>query len=294
MDLGCSMWYLILVIILNTYIFTVFKLFDKLKINALQAITVNYWTCVITGSIVDGYQPFTTELLAQNWAIHALFMGGYFIFTFNLMSYSTAKLGMTVTTVGNKLSLVIPVLFSYFLYQDSLGILKIAGIILAIPAVYMATKKTDTSIPTKLFLPFLIFICSGLLDTALKYMQHYYLHSHELKSAFTITTFAVAAILGTIIILIKIGTKKDLFSFRNVIAGILLGIPNYFSILYLIKLFGSGFMQSSAIIPVNNIGIVVSTTLVAILVFKETRNWQRMLGITLAIIAILLIAVSEQ
>lgn len=288
------MIYLLLVILLNTYIFTAFKLFAKFNINALQAISINYIVCVITGYIVDDYQPLNQAVLNESWIIHALFMGAYFIFLFNLISYSTAKQGMTVTTIANKLSLVIPVIFSWWLYNDSLGMLKVMGIILAIPAVYMATKKTDKDLPTiNLLLPFFIFICSGLLDAALKYMQHYHLDSHSQQSAFTITIFAVAGVTGSLYVIIRILLGKDKWDTKSLIAGVLLGIPNYFSILYLIKLFDSGFMQSSAIIPVNNIGIVVSTTLVAILAFKETTSRQRIAGVILSIIAIVLIAVSE-
>lgn len=287
------MGYLLLVILLNTYIFTAFKLFDKFKINSLQAISVNYIVCVITGYIVDGYNPINSHALNESWIAHALFMGAYFIFLFNLLSYSTAKQGMTVTTIANKLSLVIPVLFSWWLYNESLGMLKIAGIVLAIPAVYMATKKRDITLSANIFLPFFIFVCSGLLDASLKYMQHYHLDNHEQQSAFTITVFATAAITGCSFSVIRIATGKDKWSNKSILAGMLLGIPNYFSILYLIKLFDSGFMQSSAIIPVNNIGIVVSTTLVAIFAFKEKTSRQRLIGVALAIIAIILIAVSE-
>lgn len=287
------MFYIFLVILLNTYIFTAFKLFAKYQVNSLQAISVNYWVCVVTGYIFDGYQPFATGTIHQSWFTPALVLGVYFIFLFNLLSYSTAKQGMTATTIANKLSLVIPVVISWWLYHDTMNLLKIAGIAIAIPAVYMATKKTGEELNTKLLLPFLIFICSGVLDAALKYAQHYYLPDDDMQPQFTITLFAVAAVTGTAYAIVRIWAGKDKWNNKNILAGILLGIPNYFSILFLIRLFDSGVMQSSAIIPVNNIGIMVCTTLVAIFAFKETTNRQRIAGVVLSIISILLIAASE-
>lgn len=288
------MQYLIIVILLNTFVFTAFKLFDQYKINSLQAIAVNYWVCVATGFYTHNYHPFTSSLLQASWAVHALLLGGYFIFLFNFLSYSTARQGMTATTIANKLSLVIPVLFSYWLYSDDLGWIKITGLALAIPAVYLANRKDHATQPTSLWLPFTVFITSGLLDTYIKYVQHHALTGTNEQSHFTITTFMVAAVLGSIAALYRLMNNKDSFAIKNVIAGILLGIPNYFSIYMLIRLLDSNFMQSSSIIPVNNIGIVVSTTLVAVFLFREQAGKYRIAGVLLAIISIILITLSEQ
>lgn len=283
---------LLLVILLNTLIFTEFKLFTPFRINALQAITVNYWTCLITGILTHGYSPFTSSIVHENWFTSAVLLGTYFIFLFNFMSYSTTTQGMTATTIANKLSLVIPVVIFYFLYNEDMGWMKLTGIALAIPAVYLATKQNSDIDLKHLLVPAGIFICSGLSDTAIKYIQHTQLGSDDAQSAFTITTFTIAAILGTLIVALRLSTGKDKFAGRNIIAGVLLGIPNYFSIYYLIRLFDSGIMQSSSIIPVNNIGIVVTTTLVAIFLFKEKAGKRRVAGIILSILSIILIALS--
>jgi len=285
---------LIIVILLNTFIFTAFKLFGNFRINSLQAIAVNYWTCVVTGFFTHSYHPFTTSLLQESWATHALILGAYFIFLFNFLSYSTAKLGMTATTIPNKLSLVIPVLFSWWLYNDDMGWVKVIGLLLAIPAVYLANKKDHSTQPANLWLPFTVFITSGLLDTYIKYVQHHNLSSADDQSHFTITTFMIAAALGSTVAIVRIINRRDSFAMKNVWAGIFLGIPNYFSIYYLIRLLDSDLMQSSSIIPVNNIGIVVSTTLVAVFLFREQAGRQRLAGVALAIISIILIALAGQ
>ncbi|MCB9046646.1 MAG: EamA/RhaT family transporter [Chitinophagales bacterium] len=289
------MFYLLLVILLNTYVFTTFKLFAQYGVNSLQAISVNYWVCVATGLVTHGITCDLATMTSDSWFGHALVAGTYFIFLFNLLSYSTGTLGITATTIPNKLSLVIPVLFSYWLYNDTLDAWKISGIILSIPAVYLATTKKEERQPFQLkhlALPVMIFIFSGLLDTYLKYVQSFHLHIADTQPAFTIISFAVAAILGSAYAIIRIAWGKDKFAVKNILAGILLGIPNYFSIYYLIRLFDSNFMQSSAIIPVNNIGIVISTTLVAILLFREQAGKHRIAGVILSVISIILIALS--
>lgn len=288
------MQYLLLVILLNTFIFVAFKLFAKYNVDAMQAITVNYWVCMLTGWAAHDYHPFRADIQYENWLLNAVLLGAYFIFLFNLIAYSTAQQGMTVTSIANKLSLVIPVVFAYWLYGDSIGWLKIIGIALAIPAVYMATSKQGKIELKNIWLPALVFICSGLSDTYIKYIQHYQLDTQGTQSAFTITMFTVAAAAGSIMVAGKMLHNKDneKLQLKAIVAGILLGIPNYFSIYYLIRLFDAALLPSSSIIPVNNIGIVVSTALVAILFFKEAAGKKRIAGIILAIISIILIALS--
>lgn len=286
------MMYLLLVILLNTFIFSTFKLFGKYNINTLQAVTVNYWVCVATGLAAYGTDVCTPCMVGEPWFVSGILLGAYFIFLFNFMAYSTRTEGMTITTVANKLSLVIPVAVSFWLYNEPATWLKLSGIALALPAVYMATQQQDGLKLKHLPVPIGIFIASGISDTAIKYIQHTQLHHPDAQSAFTILTFAVAAVLGTLFVIISLLAGNSKFALRNVVAGIILGVPNYFSIYYLIRLLDTDIMPSSSIIPVNNVAIVVTTSLVAIWLFKEKAGRQRILGILLSVLAIVLIAIS--
>ncbi|MCB0700423.1 MAG: EamA family transporter [Chitinophagaceae bacterium] len=284
---------LILVILLNTVIFSIFKLFSRFCIDSLQAITVNYWVCVLTGTMFSGINP-VQNLSSTGWLIYALLLGVLLIGLFNLLSYSTNKEGMMATTIANKLSLVIPVFFSYYLYSDSMDVLKMLGIILALPAVYLSSYKKERLQMSSLLLPFIIFLGSGFMDTFLKYVQHHHLSTEQSQAHFSIVGFGVAASIGSMIVVYKSVVGKHKIELRSVIAGVLLGVPNYFSIFLLIRLLDSGMMQSSAIIPVNNIGIVLVTTIVAISLFKEKATGYKVAGIGLSLLSILMIILGEQ
>ena len=289
------MFYIIITILLNVVISSLFKLFPKYKIDALQAIVANYCVCVITGSLFIGHNTFTAASLQQAWFPWALLMGAGFISIFNLIAFCTRVDGITTATIANKLSLVIPVLFSIFLYHEGSGVGKIAGIVLAVPAVYLATRvQGDGGQSQKLVWPALLFLGSGLLDTLVKYVQITFLNSQELQATYTIYCFAVAGVAGIITVTVLALTKKITLAPRNIIAGICIGVPNYFSIYFLIRALNSNMMQSSAIIPVINIGILVASSLVAILLFREQVNKQRIAGLILSVIAILLIALGDK
>ena len=57
------MIWLLLSILLNTYIGIVFKVFHRFGISNLQGIVANYFICVITGSIFLGHSPFIAQYL---------------------------------------------------------------------------------------------------------------------------------------------------------------------------------------------------------------------------------------
>ena len=290
-----NMFYLIAVILLNAVIFSLFKLFPRYKIDSLQAIVANYFVCVITGCIFIGYFPFTAGNFHTVWFPWALLMGGAFISIFNLIAYSTKIDGITTTTIANKLSLVIPVLFSIMLYHEPAGIWKIAGVLLALPAVYLTTRvKGDNNKVQNLFWPIILFVTSGLLDTLVKYVQFRFLHAADVQAVYTIYCFAVAATLGTLLMTVLLLLRKITFHWRHIAAGICVGIPNYFSIYYLIRLLNSNILQSSAAIPVVNIGILVASSLTALFFFREKVNAQRITGLVLSVIAILLIAFGDK
>lgn len=292
------MIYLLLTILLNVFLSVVFKWFDRYRIDSLQAIVVNYWVCALTGSALIGQYPVNAASASQPWLPWALVMGIGFFSVFNLIAYSTRKDGITTTTVANKLSMVIPACLAIWLYADKINIGKGAGILLAIPAVYLSTRTGDEAAAKKprFILPMLLFLGSGLLDTLVSYIARQYFDTGNAaldnagQVSYLIHTFSIAGAAGTLLVITLLLLGNRIFAWKNILAGCLLGVPNYFSIHYFFRLLQSGFLQSSAAIPVNNIGIVLLSAIVAILFFKEKAVPARILGLALSITAILLIA----
>lgn len=289
------MFYLVCTILLNVIISVIFKLLPRYKVDIFQAIVTNYIVCVITGCIFIGDVPFTGTTFHAPWLPWALGMGVAFIAIFNLLAYSTRVDGITTTIIASKLSLVIPALVSILLYHERVGIGKVAGIILAFPAVYLTTRvKGENNKPQNLLLPALIFVGGGMLDTLTKYIQTNFLATPATQAVYTIFCFGAAATTGIVLMTGLVLARKETLRWRNIAAGICIGIPNYFSIYYFIRMLNSDFLQSSAAIPVLNIGILVASTVTAIAIFREKTNYLRDIGMVLSVIAILLIALGDR
>lgn len=223
-------------------------------------------------------------------------MGLMFVFIFNIVGICAQKMGVAITSVANKLSLVIPFIFSIYLYSESVTWIKMIGIVLALAAVVFtcmpSAKGTEPSGKpfhlSNLWLPVVLFISSGLLDTLIKYVEQTELNDAN-KNAYLITSFGVAAVLGSITLIIMLATGKMKFDKRSILAGIMIGVPNYFSIWCLVQVLKDYQGNSSAIFPINNMGIVLFSTVAAWILFKEQLSKLNWLGILLSIAAIALI-----
>ena len=286
------MIYLLLSILFSTGLFVIFKYFGIYKIDTLKAIFVNYIVAFTMGvGLADGAVSLS-QIPEQSWFFGALFLGALFVSVFFVMATTAQKNGVSVASVAGKMSVVVPVLFGTFLYQESVTILKVLGILIALLAVYLASVKdeVDTKSGGMLF-PILLFFGSGVIDTTLKYVEVNFVPQEEV-SLFSGSLFGIAAVFAATIILIQQVRKKTSFGFKNIIAGIALGVPNYFSIIFLIKALQNKDFESSVLFTVNNVGIVILSTFVGLLIFKEKFSLKNKLGVFLAVLGILLVTIA--
>ncbi|MBV1922615.1 MAG: DMT family transporter [Flavobacteriaceae bacterium] len=289
------MFYLLFSVLAATMIFVVFKLFERFKIDILQAITANYITAFITGIIAYGEVASISQMISYDWFYYSILLGILFIVVFVLMAITTQKGGLSVVSIATKMSMVIPILFGLFYYKEDASALKIIGILLALIAVYFSSlkSKSNISIDKKYIIyPILVFIGSGIVDTSIKFLEDSFVAKNDVP-IFSATIFFAAAIVGALIIIYKAikGTVK--IELKNWVAGIFLGIPNYFSVYFLVKALRSEGLESSEVFTLNNVAVVMLSTILGILLFKEKlipKNW---FGIFLAITSILLIFFSS-
>ncbi len=286
---------LVLSIIASTFIFVLFRLFARYSINTLQAIVVNYFVAYTCGII--GYQN-SIEISAipkYDWFYYTVALGALFIIVFNLMATTTQRSGLSVVSVATKMALVIPIGFGLWYYQEPLGPFKAIGIILALAAVYLVSVKNRSGVILQnrnLMFPVLVFFGSGLIDTSLNFLQNDFIKDKSLIPLFSSTIFMTAGVIGIMVLVVQ-KIKGVLFlEYKNIIAGVVLGIPNYFSIYFLVKALRSNLLDSSGIFTINNVAIVIISTLLGIVFFKEQLSLKNWIGIILAVISIALVSLA--
>lgn len=287
------MIYLILSILISSGLFVIFKYFGIYKVDVLKAIFINYIIAFTMGFTFAERSFSVVEVPNQPWFFGAVCLGALFVSIFFIMAMTAQKNGVSVASVAGKMSVVIPVLFGVFLYNESVTLLKVIGIIIALIAVYLSSVK-EKSVAQKnagLLLPILLFLGSGAIDTTLKFVEFTYVPKNDV-SIFSGSLFGIAAIFALIILLGKAIKKREPFGIKNIIAGIVLGVPNYFSIIFLIKALQTEGFESSTLFTINNVGIVIVSTIIGILLFKEQFSTKNKIGVALAILGIVIVALA--
>jgi len=285
--------YLLLSILASTSIFVIFTLLGKYKINTLQAIVANYFTAFVTGVLSTNETLSITKIINKDWFYGALFLGVLFILVFNIMALTAQRNGLSVASVASKMSVVIPIFFGLYAYNESLSILKTLGILLALFAVYLTSIKAKSNKVSfkNLWLPILLFFGSGVIDTSIKYIETTSVSENGIP-LFSATIFAIAGIIGSVILSAKAIQGKLKFDYRSIFGGIILGIVNYYSIYMLLKALQINTFESSSIFTINNVGIVMLSTLLGLAFFKEKQSLKNWIGIAIAVISIVLVTLA--
>ncbi len=284
------MIYLLFSIASSTIILILFKLFDRYNVNTLQAIVVNYITACATGILSYNATIHIDEITSSNWFFGALALGFLFIAIFNVMALTTQRNGLSVASVAAKMSVIIPVVFGIYMYKEGVGAQKLIGIVLALVAVYLTSIKSKSSVNSSkgLLLPLLLFLGSGIIDTSIKYLETMYVAKNGIP-IFSATIFFFAGTIGIGILIRKAIIKPITIQVKNIVGGIALGIVNYYSIYFLLKALQFEGLESSTIFTVNNVAIVMLSTLIGLMLFREKIYLKNWIGIGIAIASIILV-----
>lgn len=283
---------LIFSILASSALFFIFRLFPKYKVDTAQAIIVNYFTAFVCGCIVNGEFPHVDELVSAGLLPFALTAGFLFISLFIAMGVSAAQNGMGTTSVAVKMSLAISMIFFIVFYDESLTLLKTGGFLLAFSGIFLITYEKEARKQKAFPLLLLLLVGSAVLDIVLNYVtQHLNGYPSSLFSAFG---FLAAGTFGMLWMTTQYLRGKRQFSWRHVIGGIVLGIPNYFSIYLLIRSYSTTGWSDSTTLAVTGIGIVAISAIGGIVIFNESAKWQKLVGLCSAIAAIVLLALAQQ
>jgi drug/metabolite transporter (DMT)-like permease len=288
------MIYLVLSIACSTAIYIIFKLFPKYNIDTFQAIVANYFVASGFGLWYTTSRGGGNYTLTEPWWLYAGIVGVLFITLFYIMAMTSQRHGVTVTGIATKMSMVIPAFF--FLIADpdeKWHIAKLSGIALGVLAVYLTTTsgKSTKNVKLAALTPIILFVGSGFLDLVLALTEKQHLGTDAGYRDFVPAPFGIAALLGTAVILYRVLFKQERIKLKNILGGLFLGLVNYGSIYFLLRILGSGILDRSGVIPANNMGVVALSALVGIVFFSERLSQRKFFGIVLALAAIALLTI---
>lgn len=308
------MFYLLLAVACSVLLGFIFKLFVRFRVDGFQAIVFNYVTCVLCGWLHIGHFPLSFANAAKPWFPYSVVLGLVFIGGFNGAALTVRYFGVMVSQIMQRMSILMTVPFAVFVYGESAGTGKVAGFLLALAAIVLVNwphakppvqSHHDGALPSVeqqqntltwkgkkvlLLIPLLTWLLAGVIEILFIRVQKEGLADPN-DPAFISAVFGMAGIIGLCAAIYGWWSGRLIFSWRNVAAGIALGIPNYGSMLFLLMALGSG-LEGSFLFPVLNVCIIFITTIGAVWLFQERLSQLNWLGIVLALSAIILMSQS--
>ena len=289
------MIYLILAILFSTGVFVAMRLFERFKLDNHQALMWNYVFAAGTGFLLCKQFDTPAQLIVEPWFGLSLITGFWFIFTYLLMTASTQRSGVTVTSLSSKLSVVLPTLAGVIFFKEKLGLVASLGIVLALVALVLEVggKKGDTlnhrdtkhSVSTIGLLPLFIFFGTGTGDILMKLTEQR--NGADDMSFMIAFIYFIALLFGILIVAYDLIRCKSKWQWKSALGGIGLGVINFFSTFSIYH--AMRCYDNVVLFPIYNIGVVSVTALVGWLLFKEKLTWKNYLGLAIAIIAVILI-----
>ena len=255
---------------------------NKVKHN-LGMLTMNYIVCALLAGISGGFagafdlgDPQIGATLAMGSVNGVLYLAG-----FMLMQMNIQKNGVVLSSIFQKLGLLVTLVISVVFYREVPDLMQSSGFALAVIAiVLMNYQKGASNVGSRGFLIAMLFSC-GMGDAMAKVFTES--GAAHLEEQFLFYTFGVAMLLCAVCMTVKdqkIGKWEAVF-------GIAVAVPNFFSSKFLLGALES--LSSVIVYPVFSVGSILVVTLTGVLLFRERLSKRQWAGVAVILAALVLL-----
>ncbi len=283
------MQFLILAILSSTLISLAMKLADRYITNTMVMFLTNYCICsCISLFYLVTSDAFSAGIVTKGLsfaAVFGAFNGVFYLLSLIMYKKSINENGMVITAIFMKLGVLIPTIMAVVVFKESISIQQIIGIAVAIFAsMYINSGNSDSKDDTghiSVLLLVAIIVINGFIDSASNIYDK--VGVRDLKDVFLLFTFFTAFVVSSTI---AIKNKKGVSKY-DVLFGILVGIPNYFSTRFMLLALAT--VPAVIAYPVYNVSTIITVSAIGWVVFKEKLSYRRVIGIALILLALALI-----
>ena len=283
-----TMLYLILSIICSVAVGVIFKAARQYSICTTQVIAWNYVFALLLCFLF--FEPDTgTVSRAAPWALYVPLM---FLLpvVFLTLAASVKHMGIVKTDAAQRLSLFIPILAAWFIFKEDFSALKVMGLIVGFPAIFLILYKRADKTGNKWIFPTVVLIGFGVIDLLFKQLALYKALPYT-TSLFIV--FFGALVVTVTVMMYQIVIMKIKFNLINLAFGTLVGIFNFGNILFYLKAHKAFAQNPSTVFAAMNMGVIMLGCIIGTLLFKEKLTKYNFIGLFLALAVIVLITLSQ-
>jgi len=254
--------------------------------NLFVIVFVNYTVAIIVCYLLFN-EAINQETLSNSVSYITLLLGILMPSIFYFLNKSLNKSGLAKTDIFQRLSLIIPVILSFWLFQELFTWSKFTAIALAFVSIVLLLYKKSTKDGNfnTLYL-IAVFIGYGTVDTLFKILAT---NKNIPYIAALFLVFIFCAIVSGLYLFLSKGKIQKKFVFY----GFVLGILN-FSNIYLYMKAHKIFADSPTLVFITmNLGVIIGGSLIGKFYFKEKLTNNAVAGIVLAVISVILLALIQ-
>lgn len=254
--------------------------------NLFALVLVNYLTAIVLSLsfFKVSYSHFT---FSPFYLVLLLLCGILMPSIFLILNKSLKYSGLARTDIFQRMSLIIPVTLSFQLFGEEISNAKSIAIFTSfVSIILLLYKKSTNNGKYSVFYLICVFLGYGTIDTLFKMIAAH--KSLDYTSALTFI-FIICAIVS----FIYFWFVKGSFDLKFLYLGIVLGILNFSNIYFYMKAHKL-FSESPTLVFVTmNLGVITGGSLIGRYYFKEKLGKSVLLGIFLAVISIILLALVQ-
>lgn len=273
---------LILSILCSTLISVLMRYGENKTQNKVGMFIANYAVCAVLSRFFMGQKPFFSH--ADGWVTVALFgaiSGILYLASFVLLQKNISKNGLSTSAVFMKLGVLVPTVMAMIVFHEKPRPVQLLGIVIAISAVILINYRKESGAKKQTLWLIMLLLGSGFADAMANIFDK--LGNADLKDHYLFITF-LFALLSSVVLFLK--DRKQIAG-RDILLGIGIGIPNYFSSRFLL-----GALQeipAMIVYPVFSVLTVVMITVAGVILFREKLDKQKAVAIGLILVALVLL-----
>lgn len=283
------MIYILISVCCSVIVGMIIKIARQNLVNVQQLVLWNYPTTVLLTYILlePSWNNLTWKSLPYQFYVPlTILLPSLFIFIALAVKYS----GIVKTDVAQRMSLFIPLIASFLLFNEVIQVNKIVGIIVGLVAVACSVSwgnQSSNRMRKNSIYPIIVFFGMGIIDILFKQIAQY-TQIPYITSMFIV--FVGAMLFAFLLLIYETQIKKKSFDKSAIVWGLFLGLFNFANIFYYMKAHRAISDNPSIVFTAMNVGVIVLGSLVGVFLFSEKLSVTNKIGLALAVLSIFLIA----
>jgi len=313
---------LVLAVCCSLAIGMIFKHTGRQRLDRTALLTVNYAAAVAVAAMlltlgtreVAGGLTADPALMALSVVTGALLIFGFFV-----LSLATDVAGMSLAIGVMRVSVVIPFLMSWIIWNEVPSVAQMVGLVVAGVAFFLIARRkrpapesrpelatasgaaataahgrpgvepggAASEVSVRAFgVLALVFLAGGAVDLSMKAFEESF-GAQNSRVLFLLLAFGIAFLIGLAVVLWR-GVRHGQWPTSATVGwGVVLGVINYGSLEFILRAIEQ--LPGTFVFPVNNIAIVLLAAVLGVVVWGEQLTRLNRIGLGLAVVALLLL-----